>query len=134
MEHFVFQDWTTARGAGTTPYVQEAKDWLGLASFQDVVFYLDVKQLTLSPANGVVWKFQTAPTKDEKLFQTIASLAVAAVPAAVTVLPVIASAVGATPPLATWVRWQLVGNPGTVTWATTFRVLVAANRVSRGLR
>lgn len=134
MENFVFQDWTIARGSGTAPYVQEAKDWLGLSSYQDVVFYLDIRSIQLSPTTGLSWNFQTAPTKDEKLFQTMTTLQISGVPTSVRVLPVITSAGGANPPLATWVRWQIVPNGGTTTWSTAFRVLVAANRVSSRLR
>ena len=134
MENFVFQDWTVARGTGTTPYVQEAKDWLGLSSYQDVVFYLDIRSIQLSPSTGLSWNFQTAPTKDEKLFQTMTTLQIGGVPGNVRVLPVIASAAGANPPLATWVRWQIVPNNLTTSWSTAFRVLVAANRVSSRLR
>lgn len=134
MENFVFQDWTVARGSGTTPFVQESKDWLGLSSYQDVVFYLDIRSIQLSPATGLSWNFQTAPTKDEKLFQTMTTLTVSSPPSILPVLPVIASAGGANPRLATWVRWQIVPNGGTTTWSTAFRVLVAANRVSPRLR
>jgi hypothetical protein len=80
MENHVFQDWITAAGASTTPFVQEAKDWLGLASFSDVVFYLEIKQLVGTPAPGLTWNFQTAPTKDERLFQTLKSYGTSGIP------------------------------------------------------
>jgi hypothetical protein len=132
MENYVFQDWITAAGASTTPFVQEAKDWLGLASFSDVVFYLEIKQLVGTPAPGLTWNFQTAPTKDERLFQTLKSYGTSGIPpGGVQVFPAITGTASAPTPLATWLRWQIVATGGTTSWSTTFRVMVVANRVAR---
>ena len=132
MQSFVLQDWITVRGSGTATFIQEAKNWLGFSSFQDIVFHIDIRRLNLSvPVSGLTWNFQTSPTKDETLFQTMTTLAISGAPTVVTVRPVLLASNPAVP-LATWVRWSL--TPGTNTfWDTTFRVMVSANRLARGL-
>ena len=129
MQSFVLQDWITVRGSGLTPVIQEAKGWLAFSSFQDIVFHLDIRRLQTNPLAGFTWNFQTAPTKDEALFQTMVAVAggapsVVAVPVLLATNPLV--------PLATWVRWTLTPLQPT-TWDTTFRVMASANRLARGL-
>ncbi|CAN5425378.1 hypothetical protein BH09MYX1_BH09MYX1_58490 [soil metagenome] len=125
MQGFVLQNWFLARGSGTAPFVQDAKDWIAFSSFQDIVFHLEVKRLS---ATGATWNFQTAPTKDELLFKTMISSSSGA---GLSVLPVLLSGSPAAS-LATWVRWSIAPGPNT-SWEACFRVIVSANRVSSGI-
>ena len=135
MQSFVLQDWITVRASGTANFIQEAKGWTAFSSFSDIVFWLDIRRLQPPAGTGVTWWFQTSPTKDESLFQPMTSLAIGGVPtpSSVVCLPVLVA--GAQVPLATWVRWiiQPNGTGGGAPWDATFRVMVSANRVARGL-
>jgi hypothetical protein len=114
MHSFILQDWTTIRGgSGVSTVTQQETDWLDLAAFQDVVFWIDVKETTGSPTLYL----QTAPTLDDSFFQAMITGVAMTAAAAPTVL-------SATVPLARYLRWQIVGTP---TWDATFRIAVAAN-------
>jgi hypothetical protein len=119
MHAFILQDWTTIRGSVTT--VTQGEDgWLDLTAYQDLVFWVDVREATGATPQI---SFQTSPTKDESLFTNIvaaANLVASASPAVTKGL--LASA---TVPIARYLRWQIIGPSGT--WDSTFRVLVAAN-------
>jgi hypothetical protein len=118
MHTFILQDWITIRGGtGVTTITQPETSWLDLEPFQDVVFWVDVKESTGGPSLFL----QTSPTLDETFFQSMtnASMVAAAAP---TLLP--AFMMSAAVPLARYVRWLISGMP---TWDATFRIVVAAN-------
>jgi len=120
MRSFVLQDWITIRGASATPINQGESEWLDMGPYQDVSFYVDVREYSGSTVPTL--QFQTAPIKDEVLFQPMLSPAISV--NSVTNpnrVPITTTAV----PVAQWVRWQLVGPAST--WDVTFRVLVAAD-------
>jgi hypothetical protein len=120
MHTFILQEWTTIRGAANTNVTQSEDQWLDLSSFQDAFFYLDCREVTgVTPAIS----YQTSPTKDEALFQTMLGPGNFAV--GVSIGKSILSANPAVP-LARYVRWFITGVAG-ATWDATFRVLVAAN-------
>ena len=98
-----------------------------------MVFWADVRELTLATGGtpSVTMKFETSPTKDEVLFQTMASTVVS-VASPITPLPKVILAAAPAVPLATWVRWRLTPTGTTGPWDVTFRLLAAANRVARG--
>lgn len=130
MESFVIQDWLTVRSAGSADFVQEANDWRGFSSYQDIVFWLDVQRANGPGGSALEWRFQTSPTKDEALFQTMTFVNSGA---GIYVRPVILASSAV--PLSTWVRWLIHPPTGAVLpWDTCFRVMAAANRVTRGLR
>lgn len=119
MHSYVLQDWITIRGSGTTPIPQGESSWLDLAPYQDVNFWLDVREFTGATPTIT---FQTAPIKEEVLFQPLFG--------AVTLTlspsnPYRCLLFNASVPVARYVRWLLTGPAGT--WDATFRVLVAAN-------
>src|SRR5438105_1472522 len=118
MHTFILQDYTTIRGATSTTVTQNESGWLDLSQFQDVIAWVDVRELTTS----ATLKIQTSPVKDEIMFQDMYSAA-AAVGVVAPPIKVLMSA--ASVPLARYVRWQLVG--GAATWDLTFRILIAAN-------
>ncbi len=138
---YVLQDWITVRGtipaSGSPDIIQGESTWMGFSSFQDVVIWLDVREITFpagSPFN-LTFNFDTAPSKDSNLFVTLGSIGPLTSPLSPGVqLPLPKAILASNPsvPLATWLRWRLTpGGASTNTWDATFRVLVAANRVVR---
>ena len=118
MHSFVLQDWTTIRGnSNVTLVTQPEHEWLDLEPYQDVVIWAQCSEVTGSPTIA----FQTAPTKDDSLFQNMNSGSIV-VTTAVTLI----SLIGASVPVARYVRWQLTQSGG-VTWDASFRVMIAAN-------
>lgn len=133
MDAKVLQDWTTVRGASTVVTItQNESDWLDVSQYQDVTFFLLVREVASGGAVAPLLKYQTAPLKDERLFTAMASIPLlAASLAAPNVTAVLTStfttntAVG----LGAWLRWQIVPNGPSSTWDVTFRIVVALNRV-----
>lgn len=137
----VLQDWITVRGSipasGSPDIIQGESAWMGFSSFQDIVIWLDIREITF-PAGGaasLTFNFETSPSKDNNMFQVMAAssaLTALATPGVYTPLPKVLLNQNPSVPLATWVRWRLTpGGASTNTWDATFRVLVAANRVVR---
>jgi len=143
MYGYVLQDWITIRGSSIADVIQGESGWMGFSSFQDIVFWLDVREATFPTGGGtpsLTWYFETSPTKDNNLFTpmstatvSLATLTTPGVQLLTGALPRVILASGPAVPLATWVRWRL--SPAGTTappWDATFRVLAAANRVVRG--
>ena len=120
MHTFILQDWTALAGPSSTtaPVTQEDGFWLDLAPFQDVVIYLDVREASGSPTIA----FETSPSKDNTLFQAVASTTLAA-SSSPTVLR--ALMLGSTVPLARYLRWKITSSGAA--WDASFRAIVAAN-------
>ena len=123
MHTLILEDWLTVSGPGGVGDVitQDETRWLDLEAFQDVVLYLECRE-ALGATTATV-TIQTAPTKDDSLFQTVATTTFTA-GATPVLFPVILAS--ATTPLARYLRWQITGPAGNA-WDATFRVLVAAN-------
>lgn len=119
MKSIVLQDWTTVRGSGTTPVIQTSDLWLDLAAYGDVIFWLDVREVTNPGAGSVTLTYETAPLKDEILFQPMLTVSNVSV-GAPTISKVLLASNPAVP-LARFVRWKLVGSTAG-TWDVTFRV------------
>jgi hypothetical protein len=120
MHGFILQDWTTIRGGGSvTTVTQQETDWLDLSPYQDVVFWVDVKEVTSNPTLYL----QTSPTLDDSFFQSMTTVTMAAA-AAPTVVALLMLSASTTIPVARYVRWQIAG---TTTWDATFRIALAAN-------
>jgi hypothetical protein len=123
MHAFILQDWTTIRagGSSTVTITQQETDWLDLAPYQDVVFWIDIKDSTNTPTIFM----QTSPTLDDSLFQAIISGGTPMAPSGVpAVIPALMASASTSIPLARYLRWQIVG---TATWDATFRIAIAAN-------
>jgi hypothetical protein len=120
MQPFILQDWTTIRSS-TTTVIQGESGWLDLAPFQDVVFWVDLREQSGSSAPSLL--LQTSPVKDDAIFQAMVTIVLNAVSN-----PYPVRLASATIPLARYVRWQLSGPSGT--WDATFRVLAAANTLA----
>ena len=51
---FVMQNWVTIRGANNqASIIQQEESWLTLSSFQDIVFWLDVREVTNPVGGGI---------------------------------------------------------------------------------
>lgn len=123
MRSFVLQDWITIRGSTATPITQGESEWLDLAAYQDVSFWLDIREF--SGASAPTIAFQTAPIKDEVLFQPMLALIPLTLTPSNPYRVPITIATNPSCPVARYIRWQLVG-PGSA-WDVTFRVLVSAD-------
>jgi hypothetical protein len=123
MDAFVLQDWVTIRGAANTTVTQGENEWLDLSPYEDVVFWLQVSEVTGVPT----LLYQTSPNKDESFFaaqtagMTGTGVALAASSTSV-VTPVFAW--NALFPLARYVRWQVI--PASTAFDVTMRILVTA--------
>jgi len=116
-------DYLTVRGASSiTKVIQADSEWLTLDAFQDIIVWLDVKEVTAGAGNVAV-TYETSPTCDDFLFQQVGSVAVTSTGLSVTKL--LASG-GATNPLARYLRWKLAPSSA-VAWDITFRIWLAAN-------
>lgn len=121
MHTFILQDWTTIRAnnAGST-VIQSEEGWLDLSLFQDVFFWVDVREIT----GTVTLFFDTSPTADESLFQPLVAGG-QVLTASTTPTLVRAPMTSASVPIARYVRWRMSGT--TNPWDATFRVVLAAN-------
>jgi len=130
MRTYVLQDTITVRGTNTT-VTQTEVDWLDLEQYQDLIIWLELREVTPAVGAGtaVTLKVQTSPTKDEAFFVAANLLSVDLAAAGTTMgvqtpTKIIMSTTSGTP-LARYVRWQVVstGTP----FDATFRLVVAAN-------
>ena len=130
MRAFVLQDWVTIRGAaGVQTVVQNESNYLSLDAYQDVVFWLQVSEATVN-ASTITLNYDTAPLKDETLFQPMATATITTISMPTpTITKVIAAAATTTTPLSRWVRWRLGFASNATSWDLTFRVLVAGNQL-----
>jgi hypothetical protein len=129
---YVMQPWITIRGQSSTiPSITQSENcWLDLTAFQDIVAWLDCKEVAAGTGGtNVQMAYQTSPTKDDSLFVPVT--AAFNVATGVTTTVMLKDVV--TNPLCRWLRWQLTvtGTP-TTPWDTTFRVFIAANVVGKG--
>jgi hypothetical protein len=127
---YMLQDWLTIRGTQSGSHITQSEaDWISFQPYQDIVFWLEVKSVTLAGLTSLTLEYQTAPAKDESLFVPMVSavtLAASTTPAVTKVL----LAQNPSVPLARWVRWKLFPN-GTPSgeYGTCFRIHCAANAV-----
>ena len=114
----LLQDWITIRGKDDTIKVtQGSTGWLELGDFEDLAFFLDVREVQ-APAK---MNYETSPTKQDGAF-------VAMMPAFTLSMGQrvdrVFTSTSAVPP-ARYVRWRLT-NGGGAPWDLTFRLWVAA--------
>ncbi len=119
MHSYILQDWLTIRGAGSDTLTQDEAFWLDLEAFQDVVFFVEVREASAAPTLAL----QTAPAKDDSLFSSLTTALTLTSSATPQIAPALLST--ATTPLARYIRWKATGPAGA--WDATFRILVAAN-------
>lgn len=129
MYGYLLQHWLTIRGSASGANVtQSESDCLSFQAYQDIVFWLETKSVTLGGLTSITLEYQTSPTKDESLF--IAMTTAVTLSAGGPTITKIILAQSPTVPLARWVRWTLFPN-GTPTgeYGACFRILCAANAV-----
>lgn len=125
MHSYILQDWITIRGAaGVTTVTQSESGWLDLSPYQDVTFWIDAREFTGTTTPTL--SFQTSPTKDEVLFQTMGSPVPLVLTTTTIAAPTNVFLASAAVPVARYVRWLLSG-PAAGGWDATFRVMVGAN-------
>lgn len=122
MDRFLLADWTTIAGSGSSSVTQPSTQWLDLPDHEDVVFFLEVKEIT----GSVTIAYETGVTCEDQLF--IPMIAGFAMAAGVQVDRALFST--ASFPLCRFLRWKLTGA-GTPVWDCTFRVWVAAYSYGR---
>jgi hypothetical protein len=129
---YIMQPWKTIRASSVVTSVTQTENcWLDLTPYQDIVAWLEVKEVSVGGGTNVQMAYQTSPTKDDSLFQGV----VAAFNVATGVTTTVMLKDSATITLCRWLRWQLTvtGSPSS-TWDAVFRIFIAANVVGRGGR
>jgi hypothetical protein len=133
MHSFVLQDFITIRGATTQTTINQSEhEWLDLGPYEDLIAWIDVREITTGGATNVQFNLQTAPVKDELLFVNMqASPLTATGPVTGTnMVQKILLSQNPQVPVGRWVRWQLVLNgTATAAWDAVFRILLCANSV-----
>jgi hypothetical protein len=120
MRSIIMQDWLTVRGVASGIVIQSQTEWILTAPFQDITFYLDVREVT----GTVTIAYETCPARDDRLFQAMfTSAALTAATAAPQTIFASSNAV----PVSHWSRWKLTG--GAAAWDVTFRVMAAGNNI-----
>lgn len=110
---------TLTAGDGVTSLIQSAHQYLDIGQNEDLVFYLDVRNVT---GSGVTIAYETSPTPQDSSF--LAMIAPVAITAAGLTVSRAAFSTAAVPP-ARYVRWRAQG-PGSGGWNITFRLWLAA--------
>ena len=143
MQCFVFQDWLTLRGStsAAASVTQTESAWLDLSAYQDVVAWLDVREVTPPTSGGTLYlDLQSGPAKDEAYFTSLVNqpgtsttgIALAANTGSPTTQRLLHDA-GAYTPLSRWMRWVVSTNGVNPTqqWDVTFRILLAVSYALR---
>jgi hypothetical protein len=140
MHAFVLQDFVTIRGnSNTLTITQSESEWHDLSGYQDLVAWLDIREITVTGNTNVQFNLQTSPLKDEFLFvnmETSPFQATTGLTAPkVRVITLDQLALSSSPinvPLGRFVRWQLLAASATGVWDATFRIVLCANNVGGG--
>jgi hypothetical protein len=117
MHTFILQDYATIRGSNNT-ITQNESGWLDLTPYQDLVFWVDTRELT---GTTVTLRLQTSPTKDDLMFADIIS----SFTLSVGVVQKAALLSAASVPIARYLRWVMTGTA--TPYDATIRIYVAAN-------
>jgi len=118
MKCFLAQDLTTLSVASGRAVTQAEPYWVDLAGYRETFVWADIRRLTA----GTSLVLQSAVTKDESLFVTLATVS----PASPT-LTIVSAIPELTTPVSRWFRWQLTPPAGS-SGDMTFRLWVVANR------
>jgi len=119
MQPIIMQDWITIRGSASNNVIQSQSAWLLTAPFQDITFYIDVREMTSTPQ----FQFETAPSRDEVLFVRMGA---AFAPTVGSTVVKNYYAANADAPVSHWARWKLVA-PAVTPWDLSFRIMAVGN-------
>ncbi len=122
----LMQDWITLQTSGANTVIQAEEQWLDMADFLDIVFYISTQQVS---GTTPTLTFKTSPSKDDALFSTLSGAA-QVLTASTNHAPITVKFASAAIPLARYVRWELSGTGVTA----TFRVYTAATTQGAILR
>jgi hypothetical protein len=122
----VLQDWTTQRadnseGVNIYSIIQGEIGYLDLAEYDDVVLYLDVREVSV--AGHISIAYETAVSCDDASFVAMVPsllMSVASTPVVTSVLAAYAAV-----PLARYLRWHLTVTTS-APWDVCFRITYAA--------
>ena len=129
MRAFVLQDWVTIRGNSTvTSVIQMENNYAQLDAFQDVIFWMQVSEVTVS-AGTITMNYETAPLKDESLFTAMATAGITTAAMTPPTLTKVLLSQNPSVPLSRWVRWRLSASGTTAAWDVSFRILLVANQL-----
>lgn len=117
MKGLCVQDWVTIRSGSNVPLVTQGADsWIDLGDVEDIVFFLDVREVT----GTATMAYQTSPTRQEKNFVSMRPAFTIGTGLTITRMFANVAAI----PAARFIRWQLgVGAGQDVTfrlWAATY--------------
>ena len=101
----------------TVTVTQGSSGYVDLDAFEDLAFFLDVREVSGTPPKMA---YETAPTRQDAMFRTMIPVFPAAVGQRVDR---VFTATAAVPP-ARYVRWKL--QPGGAPWDITFRLWLSA--------
>jgi hypothetical protein len=119
MDGILFQDYVTISGSGSPVTLTQGSDsWLDISPYEDLVFYLDVKNATAGIAQI---SYQTSPTREDPSFLNM----IAPLSLAIGLRTDAALAANCQVPAAAYLRWQVIGAPG-MTYTATFRIILGA--------
>lgn len=122
MDAALLQDSLTINGGGGIPsIIQSAHQYLDIGRNEDLVFYLDVKNVS-NVSGPVTISYETSPTPQDSSF--LAMIAPITISTPGLRVDRAAFSTAAVPP-ARYVRWRL-SSAGTSNWGATFRIWVAA--------
>lgn len=117
-QSFLLQDWNTVQLAASDSIVQAESDWLDLGPYTDLFGYTTTKQATAGVSATL--HLETSPSRDNDLFQAMASIALTPTSQFTTAVRYASASV----PLARWVRWRI---SATAAATVNFRVWISAN-------
>jgi hypothetical protein len=118
MDGILFQDYITV-SVGNLTVTQGAASWLDVSAYEDLVFFLDVKNGPPSNFSSPIY-YQTSPTREDQTFLNM----IAPVNLGIGLQTNAALAVNCKVPAATYLRWQ-IGGGIEGSFSATFRIVVA---------
>ena len=121
----LLQDWIDLEGTGNGEILQSGSRWPDLDGYQDVIFWLEVRMVTLAGAELRI-HYQTAPVGEPALFTNM----VADFPMTTSAIPTVTKVLQSqnpTVPLSGLIRWRITAV-ATGAWKVMFRIHFVAKR------
>ena len=118
MDALLLQDWVTIdANAQIASVIQSADCWMDVGDAEDLVFFLDVKEV----ANAPIMNYETSAVAEDSSFLTI--IAPFTLGTGLRVDPALLAY--AMTPAAQYVRWHITSSNVSASWNVTFRVWLA---------
>lgn len=126
MIHGLLQDWVTIDGTSMNAVMQSHAAWQDLAPSGDITLWLEVRAVTWPGGGDVLLTYETAPCRDESLFQPLGIVNVS--PSATPLVSKFRLVDGSVP-VGRFLRWKLQGT-ALGAWSVTFRIFFSAGRAA----